>query len=242
VLEALGMTRLAALSAITGTHVHFVHLSARESAETAAWMRSRPESRRVSWETQPHYALLTDDVVLERGALGKVGPPMRTETDRRAVVSAVNAGVVSILSSDHAPRTSAMKLETTDILDAPHGGISGVETLLTLAAQIVEGDDDEKIARLAQVTSQAAAARFGLAPEKGAIAVGADADFVFAHFDHERQIRVGDLHQRSDYSLYEGVSVRLRVDTVIKGGEIVVADGEIVTAGKGRHLRKDRVR
>lgn len=240
VLEAAGMVRMAFLSRLTGTRVHFVHVSARESVDVAAWLRTGPDRHRLSWETQPHYALLTNQAVLDRGALAKIGPPLREEADRLAVLSAIRSGIVGILSSDHAPRTTAMKLAASDIFDAPHGGTSGAEKLLALAGEIASGtDDDAVMTELARLTSTASARLFGLYPRKGAIEVGADADLaVIDRAPSPTALRIEDLHQASDYSLYEGMPVHVRVHAVVKDGTLLVREGEVLAEPRGRHLRR----
>jgi len=205
------------------------------------WLRAGPDAGRLSWETQPHYALLTNQEVLDRGALAKVGPPLREERDRAAVLAAVREGLVAALSSDHAPRTTAMKLATPDILDAPHGGISGVETLLRLAAEIADGEDEDALMmRLAELSSGGAARTFGLLPRKGVIQEGADADLALVRLGEPERIEPAGLHQASDYSLYEGLTTRLRLDAVVKGGRLAVRDGRILGGPGGVHLRRAR--
>jgi allantoinase len=240
VLEAAGMVRVAYLSRLTGTRVHFVHLSAKESVDAATWLRAGPDRDRLSWETQPHYALLTDQAVLDRGALAKIGPPLREEADRRAVLAAIRSGVVGALTSDHAPRTAEMKLATADIFSAPHGGLSGAETLLRLAGEIAEGsDEDAFMVDLTRLTATTSARTFGLHPRKGSIELGADADLVVVDRDSSpAPVRVEDLHQTSDYSLYEGIPVRLRVHAVVKNGTLLARDGELLAEPGGVYLRR----
>lgn len=238
VLEADGILRVTLLSRLAGTRVHFVHLSAADSLRAARWIRSGPDRDRISWETQPHYALLTNQQVLDRGQLAKIGPPLRDDDDRAAVREAIADGVVSVLSSDHAPRTTEMKL-AGDILTAPHGGMCGVELLLPLAEQALGGVDERNVAALSALTATNAATVYGLHPRKGSIAVGADADVIIVPRDAATSaVSVDQLHQRSDYSLYEGLPVRLRPRTVIKAGRIVVDDGRLVGDPTGAHLRR----
>jgi dihydropyrimidinase len=82
------------------------------------------------------------------------------------------------------------------------------------------------------------ARRFGLAPRKGTLEVGADADVVV--FDPERSVTLSaeTLHQNVDYCPFEGWQVRGYPVEVLSRGEVIVRDGAFVgTAGRGGFVR-----
>ncbi|MEM6518808.1 MAG: amidohydrolase family protein [Cyanobacteria bacterium P01_C01_bin.70] len=93
--------------------------------------------------------------------------------------------------------------------------------------------------RFVQLTSTAPAKMFGLFPQKGAIAVGSDADLVL--FDpHERHILSAKTHHSNvDYSLFEGREVQGRVKRVFLRGELIV-DGNKWRgrAGMGQYIKR----
>jgi dihydropyrimidinase len=50
-------------------------------------------------------------------------------------------------------------------------------------------------------------------------------------------VQAADLHMATDYTPYEGVSVRGKPTTVISRGEVLIADGEFsATAGRGQFV------
>lgn len=236
-LEADGIVKTAMMARLTGARVLFVHLTSKLGRDALQWVRSLPGGHRVSVETQPHYGLLTNQAVLERGALAKVGPVLKEDADREAVREALASGLVSHLSSDHSPRHSTVKLAADHILDAPYGGISGTEVLLPLAWKLGIEDGLFDIVRLAQVVSTNAARQYGLHPRKGSIRVGADGDLALVPLRGEAKvITPANLHMKSDYSLYEGISTAGFPTFVVKGGRVVVGEGELLSRPHGAYI------
>lgn len=239
ILEAEGMFRAAALAGLTGCDLLFVHLSAAESVGVLSRLKHGGASIRVWSETQPHYLTLTEDALLKYGSLGKIGPPLRRSEDVAAVWEAVEAGHVDLLSSDHSPRTKAMKQATPAIFDAPYGGITSSEALLPLAYALGVETGRFDIRRLAELTATNAAKAYGLYPRKGAIRVGADADFAIVPIDGEpREIGPNTLHGRSDYSIYTGLTSRGFPRYVVRSGCLAVSEGEVLDNPGGRYLAR----
>jgi len=236
-LEAEGVFKTAMLSRITGARVLFVHLTSEIARDTLVWLRSQPGGSRLSVETQPHYALFTEEAAIERGPLAKVGPVLKRDADLKAVREAITTGLVSHLSSDHSPRSIAVKTQAENIRDAPYGGISGTEVLLPLAWKLGVHDGLFGLPRIAALTSTNAAKSYGLYPKKGAIRVGSDGDLALVPIDGPMKvITPSNLHMKSDYSLYEGIETAGFPSVVIKAGVVVVAEGEMVGRPQGAYL------
>ena len=52
-------------------------------------------------ESTPQHFSLTEDIVLEKGTLARVNPPIRTEADRLAVIEGLKDGTIDIIATDH---------------------------------------------------------------------------------------------------------------------------------------------
>ena len=225
-LEAEGMFRTATFAELAGTRLLFVHLTSKEGAEMLRMLKSRPYGDRIFSETQPHYLALTNREVLERGPLGKVGPPLKEPEDVDAVWGAVDAGLVNHISSDHSPKSLAVKLATDNILDATFGGIGGVEAMLPLIYELGFVAGRLSIERVAELTSTNAAMVTGLYPRKGTVEVGSDADLVVIPKEAApRRLIPENLAGVADYSLYESLSSRGFPRDVVRGGVLAVSDG-----------------
>ena len=80
-------------------------------------------------EATPHHFTLTEDAVLEHGTLAKMNPPLRTESDRMAIIEGLKDGTIDLIATDHAPHSIEEKAKA--LPDAP-SGIIGLETSLAL--------------------------------------------------------------------------------------------------------------
>jgi len=109
----------------TGKPFHIAHLSTARALDLVRWARS--QRARVTCEVTPHHLLLTDRTVRERGAGGKVNPPLRTGEDVRALIAGVRDGTIDALATDHAPHTPG---EKNGELCAAAAGFTGLEIAL----------------------------------------------------------------------------------------------------------------
>ena len=93
------------------------------------------------------------------------------------------------------------------------------------------------IEKFVELTATAPAWLYGLAPRKGSIAVGADADLVL--WDPERVVEItqGPRHDGAGYTPYAGRTLRGWPSTVLRRGTVIASDGRLTAeAGSGRFL------
>ena len=240
VMEAEAVHRLLALSSITGTPLVLAHLSCALGLEAVRSARARGQ---VVWvETCPQYLLLDEKEYRRPGFEGAkfvMAPPPRTEADRAALWAGLAAGEVNTVATDHCPFFyETQKMGGLDDFSRIPGGAPGIETRLALLHTYGVRRGWLTLERWVEVCCTGPARRFGLAPRKGTLSVGADADVVI--FDPERQVTLAaeTLHQNVDYCPYEDWVVRGYPVTTLSRGDVIVRDGEFVgTVGRGRFLR-----
>jgi len=239
VLEAEGMFRAATIAGIAECPVLFVHLSARESVALAEWLHNRPNSNRIFWETQPHFLVLSNDLLATRGALAKIGPPLREDEDIAEVWRALENGILSHITSDHTVRTAAVKLSKPDILDAPYGGFGCTGLLLPLTFALGVQSGRFGIEDLVRLIATNPAKRYGLYPRKGVIQPGADGDLVVLPMDGPAVPLVADnIPGAADYSLYEEIYSQGFPRDVIRAGTLALRNGEVLENPPARYLAR----
>ncbi len=131
--ESVMVMRDIALSQLTGTPVHIAHVSARQSVE--AIRAAKAAGIAVTAETAPHYFTLTDEAVNDYDTHAKMNPPLRSESDRSAVIQALADGTIDAVATDHAPHGT---LEKQLEFDLAANGIIGLETSLGLSLRLVD--------------------------------------------------------------------------------------------------------
>ena len=87
------------------------------------------------------------------------------------------------------------------------------------------------------LTSSNAAKTFNLWPRKGRLEVGADADVIVLDPERTRTLSAATQHQKTDFSVWEGMTVKGVVIHTLSRGRQVWADGELrAEPGAGRYL------
>jgi dihydropyrimidinase len=119
--------------------------------------------------------------------------------------------------------------------------VPGLETRLPVVFSegVVRGRID--LPTFVAVTATNPAKLFGIHPQKGAIAVGADADIVI--WDPHKRVTITNamLNHQVDYTIYEGMQVEGWPVTTLSRGEVVCVDGAIrAVPGRGRFLPRGR--
>jgi dihydroorotase len=215
--EELMVMRDIALSRLTGTPVHFQHLS---TAGSIAMVRAaRSAGVPVTAEAAPHHFTLTEACCAGYDPLFKVNPPLRTASDVAAVKVGLADGTVDAIATDHAPHAAEEKEKPFD--EAPCGML-GLETALALAIT----ETDLELAAILALLSWRPAAIAGLGEHGGPIEAGRPANLAVIDPTATWVVDPHQLASRSRNTPYAGRTLTGRVRHTILRGEPVVIDGE----------------
>lgn len=85
----------------TGGKLHIPTLSTAKSVELIR--EAKKKGLNITCSTTVHHLVLTDEVLKRFDANYRVTPPIRTETDRKALIEGVLDGTIDCITSDHNP-------------------------------------------------------------------------------------------------------------------------------------------
>lgn len=159
VSEAILVARDLILAEETRARVHFQHVSTRAAVRLIR--EARRGFARVTAEVTPHHLLLTEEACAEFDTNCKVNPPLRTASDREALVEALVDGTFDAVASDHAPHLAEEKRRTFS--EAPPG-IAGIETAVPLIFTHFAEPGTIGLARFCEVFSVGPAHALGRSP------------------------------------------------------------------------------
>ena len=224
-VEAIRRLLVCMRGAGKGVRAHVVHVSC--AAGLAEVDAARGKGVSITAETCPHYLAFTEEDFERIGPPLKCAPPVRDSATRDGLWDALLAGLVDTIGSDHSPCLAEDKGKGEHDVWQAWGGVAGIQA--TLPVLLTEGVHARGLSleRVGHLTSTAPAQLFGLYPRKGAIAVGADADFALVNPDREWTFDADQLQTRSGISPYLGHKFRGAVVRTIVRGRTVFADGTV---------------
>ncbi|HLH35416.1 MAG TPA: dihydroorotase [Alloacidobacterium sp.] len=196
-------------------HLHVAHLSTAKALE--AVKRARRNGLHVTCEVAPHHFILNEEAVAEYNTHAKMNPPLRSETDREAMLAAIIDGSVDAIATDHAPHAAHEKEQEFE--RAPNG-ITGLETALGLTMAILHGRHKLPLSRVIALLSTQPATVLNL-KGRGSLAAGSFADIVL--FDPKQQWTFHALASRSKSknTPFDGWSLLGKVTATISEGRVV---------------------
>ena len=201
------------LAEMTGGRLHFAHVSTAESLDLIRAAKDKGIS--VTCDTAPPYFALNETAVGDYRTFAKLTPPLRTESDREAIIVGLKDGTIDAIASDHTPKSEDMK--RLPFADAAYGGL-GMETLLAITLELVHNGHLNLLEALGLIT-QHPAELLGL--QAGRLKAGAAADFIV--FDPERGWQATEqvLISKAKNTPFDGRPVQGRVLKTIIDGRLV---------------------
>jgi dihydroorotase len=199
------------LAELTGSRIHIAHLSTAGSVELVR--RAKHEDIAVTCEVTPHHLALTDAAVVGFDTNTKMSPPLRSETDRAALIEGVLDGTIDAIATDHAPHHADEKM-----LDYDHApsGVVGLETALGVVLTVLHHSLGVPLARVIDMLTTAPARVFSL--PGGTLAVGSPADVTVFDPANEWTIDPQSFKSKSRNTPFAGWKLRGRVvETLIAG-------------------------
>ncbi|WP_206426677.1 dihydroorotase [Clostridium sp. E02] len=199
----------------TKARVNIQHISSAGAVEMVR--TAKKLGANVYAEATPHHFSLTEEALLTHKSMAKMNPPLRTETDRKAIIDGLKDGTIDIIATDHAPHS--LEEKSKELTKAP-SGIIGLETALGLGVTNLVKPGYLTMMELMEKMSRNPLKLYDL--PSGAIKEGSIADLVI--FDPEEEWTVGEYVSKSLNSPFTGERLCGKVKYTICGGTIVYQD------------------
>jgi dihydroorotase len=213
VSESTLIARDAALAGYEDGRIHIQHLSARESVEAVA--AAKAAGVQITAEASPHHLTLTDQALLESlDTRLKMNPPLRTETDREALIGGLRDGTIDCIATDHAPHAREEKEVAFE--EAPMG-TTGLETAFAAVYTelVLPG-----VLPLELVIDKLSCGGTVLGLPVPAVQVGHRADFCLVDLQAEWEVGEHGYESRAENCCFAGRTLRGRVVATVAAGGV----------------------
>jgi dihydroorotase len=214
IAEEMTVARDLLLAEYTGARVHIAHVSTTGSVRLIRDAKSR--GVKVTAETAPHYVTLIDADVGMYDINKKMNPPLRTESDRDALIAGLADGTIDAIASDHAPHVP----EEKDVeFDAASFGVLGLETSVgvIITSLVKKGvlSPSEMIMKMSVNPNKI------LKTSGGTLTVGVPADITIINPDAEWTVDSKYFFSKSRNTAFEGMKLTGYACCTILDGQIV---------------------
>ena len=142
--EELQIARNLFLLEYTGGKLHIPTISSQKSIQLIK--EAKAKGLNVTCSVTVHHLVLTDENLEEFDTRFKVSPPLKTESDRQALLSAVLDGTIDLITSDHNPIDIEHKKMEFDLakngtigLESAFGALMTVLPLETIIEKFTTG-------------------------------------------------------------------------------------------------------
>lgn len=229
IAEDIMVARDCMLALHTGARINIQHISSKNSV--ALVRTAKALGADVFAEATPHHFSLTEEAVALHGTYAKMNPPLRTESDRLAIIEGLKDGTIDLIATDHAPHSTQEK-QQRDFFSCP-SGIIGLETALPLGITNLVRPGYLSMMQLLQKMTVNPARLYGMDElawphasgaksdtlPYGSIRPGCAADLVIFHPDE--YFTAGNYQSKSENTPFTGMQLYGKIKYTICRGEIV---------------------
>ena len=201
-------------------NLHVFHLSTQKEMEL--FTAGEVDQKKITAEVCVHHLYFNDTNYEKLGNLIKCNPSIKEESDRQALVNAVNADKIDIIATDHAPHTWDEK--SMKFIDAPSGLPLIQHSLQTLLEFYHDGIFT--LEQIVKKTSHNIATRFQV-KDRGFIREGYFADMVIVDIDKPYNVNKDNILYKCGWSPFENTTFRSSINMTILNGSIVFENNSL---------------
>jgi dihydroorotase len=207
--EELQIARNLFLLEYTGGKLHIPTISTKKSVQLIK--EAKANGLNVTCSVAVHHLVLTDEKLEEFDTRYKVLPPLRTETDRKALLKGIKDGTIDMITSDHNPidiEHKKMEFDTakngTIGLESAFGALMTVLPLETVIEKLTAGKS-----------------RFGI--DIQTINEGSKANIALFNPEPKNIFTKSSILSKSKNSAFLGTEIKGKVHGIVNQGQLILA-------------------
>jgi len=224
--EVLATLPLLEIARATGARLYLVHMSSPRAIELAHLWRG--DGTDVTVETCPHYLIFTEEDTAELGPYAQVAPPLRSEESREGMWDLIRDNIIDVIATDHAPGTHDEKVRGQKNIFEGGGGLPEFEVVWPLLLNEVAAGR-MPLSKLVWLVAENPARIAQIAPQKGLLRPGSDADLVLVDLDKTHTVKADTMYTKNQDSarLFDGMELKGSVEVVIQRGSVISRQGKL---------------
>ncbi|MCL4377883.1 MAG: dihydroorotase [Actinobacteria bacterium] len=211
--EDLMTARDIILSKATGARVHITHVSSEKTVEMIAEAKSKGVN--ITCDTTCEHLFFNDSCLIDYDTKFKIKPPIRSESDRRAIIAGLKNGTIDAIASDHAPHLLSEKNKS--FREASFGSI-GLETLFKASLTKLLYEEKFEIEKIISLISLNPAKILNV--ECGKIETGRIANITIVDIESENIYKSQDIMSMSKNSSFLGQKLKGEIRYTIVNGRV----------------------
>jgi dihydroorotase len=216
------------------TRLHLFHLSTADEMKLLSNNMPLAE-KRITGEVCIHHLWFDDSYYEKLGAKIKWNPAVKTRFDRDALVNAVNADIIDVIATDHAPHTIEEK--SNSYFKSPSGGPLVQHSLVAMLE--LWHKNIFSLEKIVEKMCHAPAVLFNI-KDRGFIREKYKADICLVNPNDPWIVSKENILYKCGWSPFEGTTFSSKVISTIVNGTIVYNKGVINESNRGQRLRFDR--
>ena len=241
IVEGEAANRAIQIAQVMNVPIYIVHVSCKDSLD--AITRARSEGQRVYGECLAGHLVIDESVYrsddFEFAAAHVMSPPFRSKEHQAALWKGLQGGNLQTTATDHCCFCAPQKAAGKDNFTFIPNGTAGIEDRMAIMGDAGVNTGKLTMNEFVAVTSSNAAKIFNIYPQKGAIAVGSDADIVVWDPAGTRTISAATHHQNIDFNIFEGRKVTGVPTNTLSRGNLVYKEGDLrAVKGAGKYVKR----
>jgi dihydroorotase len=212
--EDLMVSRDIMLARASGARIHITHVS---SAQTVKMIDcAKKDGVKITCDTTSEHLFFNDSCITEYDTNFKIKPPIRSESDRKAIIEGLLKGTIDAIVSDHAPHLSLEK--NTSFKEAAFGSI-GLETLFKASLTKLFFEENFSIDKIVSLISLNPAKILNI--EDTSIKTGKIANVAIVDIESESIYKTSDIISKSKNSTFLNQALKGEIRYTVSNGKIM---------------------